>query len=81
MSTPFFDTVLYDGFTKSNTDGVAFDMDAFFDQKMIVEIEAYADEKRKAMDTEIENGLWLPAGENLTAGVFVKHRGSLWRKA
>lgn len=80
MSTPFFDTVLYDGFSKPNTDGVAFDMDAFLDQKMIRDIAAYADEKRKGMNAEIEKGLWLPAGEKLTAGVFVKYRGSLWRK-
>lgn len=80
MSTPFFDTVLYDESNKPNTEGIAFDMDAFLDQKMIRDIAAYADEKRKVMDSEIEKGLWLPAGEKLTAGVFVRHRGSLWRK-
>ncbi len=81
MSTPFFDEVLYTGQNKPNHEGVALDMDALLDQKMIREIEIYAEEKRKQMDAEIEQGLWIPAGVKLTAGVFVKHRGLLWRKA
>ena len=81
MSTPFFDEVLYTGQNKPNYDGVALDMDAFLDQKMIREVEAYGEMRRKQMDAEIEQGLWLPAGKKLTAGVFVKHRGALWRKA
>lgn len=75
--TKFFDEVLYVG--KQDTNNMAFDMDAYLDQKMIQEIEDYANEKRKVMDAEIERGLWKPVTK-LKEGVYIKHRGSLWSK-
>ena len=76
--TKFIDEVMYAG--KQNATNMAFDMDAYLDQKMIREIEEYANEQRKKMDAEIEQGLWKPVTK-LKEGVYIKHRSSLWRQA
>lgn len=55
-------------------------MDVYLDEKMIREIEEYANEQRKVMDAEIKQGLWKPVTK-LKEGVYIKHRGSLWSKA
>lgn len=76
--TKFIDEITYAG--KQNVNNMAFDMDAYLDQKMIREIEEYANEQRKKMDAEIEQGLWKPVTK-LKTGIYIKHRGSLWSKA
>lgn len=76
--TKFIDEITYAG--KQNVTNMAFDMDAYLDQKMIREIEEYANEQRKKMDAEIEQGLWKPVTK-LKMGIYIKHRGSLWSKS
>ena len=55
------------------------EMDVYLDEKMIREIEEYANEQRKKMDAEIEQGLWKPVTK-LKEGIYIKHRNSLWSK-
>jgi len=76
--TKFIDEVMYVG--NQNVNNMAFDMDAYLDQKMIREIEEYANEQRKKMDAEIAQGLWKPVIK-LKEGIYIKHRSSLWEKA